>query len=94
MNEITEASERHSVADFTRDEFLAYIAAIFRCEVDSEEERDAQVLHFEKIVAPDPRGSDLIYWPEAGVEDTPEGVVGQVEKFRRESGLPGFREVG
>ena len=92
MNELTEAFQKNSVSDFTRDEFLAYIAAIFSGEFDSEEECNAQILHFKKIVAPDPRSSDLIYWPEEGVEDTPEGVVEQVEKFRRENGLPGFRD--
>lgn len=94
MNEVTRAFKKDSVSDFTRNEFPAYVAAIFRCEVDSEDETDTHILHFDKIVAPDPRGSDLIYWPEGGVEGTPEGVVGQVEKFRRENGLPGFREAG
>lgn len=83
---------KSSVTDFTREEFLAYVTAFFESDWVDEDDRDTHADHFSRIVAPDPRGGDLIYWPEEGVEDTPEGVVEQVEKFRRANGLPGFKE--
>ena len=94
MNKWNIALKQSSVSDFTRDEFLAYVTTFFNSEWAGEAERDAHARHFSKIVSPDVRGYDLIYWPEVGAEDTPEGVVGRVEKFRRENGLPGFREEG
>lgn len=94
MSKWNDTLAKSSVTEFTRGEFLAYVTAFFNSEWDDEEDRDTHARHFKRLVFPDPRGRDLIYWPEAGVEDTPEGVVGQVEKFRRENGLPGFRGVG
>lgn len=38
-----------------------------------------------------PARSDLIYYPKPGKED-PDVVVAEVERYRRENGLPGFRE--
>ncbi|MFN3769404.1 MAG: bacteriocin immunity protein [Ectopseudomonas guguanensis] len=48
-------------------------------------------LHF-KAVVEHPSGTDLIFYPAAGVEDSPEGVLSEVKKWRKENGLPGFKE--
>ena len=45
-----------------------------------------------KLVAPHPQGSDLLFWPEEGADDSPEGIVDEVERFCGENGLPGFMD--
>ena len=77
---------------FTRDEFIDFVEEPFGGATGPETEDVNQVLHFKRVVSLDPRGGDRIYWPEEVAEDTPDGVLGKVEKFRLENGLPGFRE--
>lgn len=94
MTDMAHALQKQDLSEFTRAEFLAFVEALFSGAAGSEAEDVEHILHFKRIVYPDLRGSDLIFYPQEGVEDTPEGVVGQVEKFRRENGLPGFRKAG
>lgn len=56
----------------------------------SEAEERREVEHFRRL-AGRPAGSDLIFWPPDGV-DTDEDMVAEVERYRTEAGLPGFRE--
>jgi hypothetical protein len=48
------------------------------------------LLHFEKI-SEHPAGSDLIYYPESGADNSPEGVTRIVKDWRAAQGLPGFK---
>jgi Colicin immunity protein / pyocin immunity protein. len=48
------------------------------------------VLEFERITE-HPSGSDLIYYPEPGVENFPEGIVKTVKEWRAANGKPGFK---
>ncbi|WP_016676051.1 bacteriocin immunity protein, partial [Yersinia pestis] len=49
------------------------------------------VRHFTKITE-HPSGSDLIYYPEDGADDSPEGILELVKKWRAENGKPGFKK--
>lgn len=46
--------------------------------------------HFARVVG-HPRGSDLIFYPATVVDDSPEGVLSEVKKWRAANSLPGFR---
>lgn len=46
--------------------------------------------HFVKLVD-HPKGTDLIFYPEARAEDSPEGVLSVVKEWRAKQGLPGFK---
>ncbi|WP_016598339.1 bacteriocin immunity protein, partial [Yersinia pestis] len=35
---------------------------------------------------------DLIYYPEDGADDSPEGILELVKKWRAENGKPGFKK--
>ena len=88
---MSKALQRTSLADFSKAEFLEFVRMIADGELETEQEDDACVRHFARLVAPHPRGPDLIFWPDAGTDDTPEGIVSEIERFMKEKGLPGFR---
>lgn len=79
---------KSNLADYTKYEFKALIGAIDDAE--TEEYRGKLVEHFNKIV-PHPAGSDLLFYPEDGADDSPEGVVQTIEDYCASKGLPGFK---
>ena len=57
-----------------------------------EDDEDVQnVLEFERITE-HPNGSDVIFYPPKGREDSPERVVKEVKEWRARNGKPGFKE--
>jgi len=76
------------LADYTEQEFKALIQAIEGAK--TEDERGELVDHFNKIV-PHPAGSDLLFYPEAGEDDSADGVTSTVGDYCRANGLPGFK---
>lgn len=76
------------MADYTEQEFKALIQAIE--DAKTEDERGELVDHFNKIV-PHPAGSDLLFHPEAGEDDSTDGVTRTVGNYCRANGLPGFK---
>ncbi|EPR0412722.1 bacteriocin immunity protein [Enterobacter asburiae] len=84
----------NNLSDFTESEFLAFVADICAANTavyQTEQEHAAAVRLFEKL-SEHPAGSDLIYYPEDGQDDSPEGIVQQVKEWRKANGKPGFRE--
>ncbi|EEQ04693.1 Colicin-E7 immunity protein [Yersinia bercovieri ATCC 43970] len=43
-------------------------------------------------VSEHPSGSDLIFYPEDGADDSPEGILETIKKWRAENGKPSFKE--
>ncbi|CNH28154.1 bacteriocin immunity protein [Yersinia pekkanenii] len=82
---------KKELTDYTENEFLELINLLFIGEFSSEEEHDELVNHIVKITE-HPNGTDILYYPEAGVEDSPEGVIKFIKKWRAENGKPGFKE--
>ncbi|PJG62014.1 bacteriocin immunity protein [Yersinia kristensenii] len=82
---------KKELTDYTKNEFLELINLLFIGEFSSEEEHDELVNHIVKITE-HPNGTDILYYPEAGVEDSPEGVIKFIKKWRAENGKPGFKE--
>ncbi|CNC24835.1 colicin immunity protein [Yersinia intermedia] len=82
---------KKELTDYTENEFLELINLLFIGEFSSEEEHDELVNHIVKITE-NPNGTDILYYPEAGVEDSPEGVIKFIKKWRAENGKPGFKE--
>ncbi|QLL13800.1 bacteriocin immunity protein [Pseudomonas chlororaphis subsp. aurantiaca] len=48
--------------------------------------------HFQKV-SEYPAGSDLIFYPENGADDSSEGITRLVKEWRAANGLPGFKSV-
>lgn len=83
------------IEDYTEAEFLAFVTLFFRS--NSPLKGDARTAwknglldHF-KAISEHPSGSDVIYFPPKGAEDTPEGVVSRVKEWRAANGKPGFK---
>jgi len=79
-----------TISDFTEREFLEFVSAIFDPSSRTEEEGAAMVSEFRRLTE-HPSGSDLIYYPREGREDSPEGVVREVKEWRASNGKSGFK---
>ena len=80
---------KDNLADYTKQVFKALIDAIDDACI--EEARGRLVEHFNKIV-PHPAGSDLLFYPEDGADDSAEGVVQAINDYCIFKGLPGLRD--
>jgi hypothetical protein len=56
----------------------------------TQKEIDTLVFHFEKM-SEHPAGSDLIFYPEDGADESAEGITLTVKKWRAAQGLPEFK---
>ncbi|MNF61960.1 Colicin-E9 immunity protein [compost metagenome] len=75
---------------YTESEFLEIINRLFLGEYSSEEELDSLV---HKIVdaSEHPNGTDILFYPEQGVENSPVGVLNSIKEWRNANGKPGFK---
>ncbi|WP_387690679.1 bacteriocin immunity protein [Photorhabdus sp. RM71S] len=81
---------KNKLEDYTEAEFLSLLNKIWAVDV-SEEEHDNLIDHFEKL-SEHPNGNGLIFYPENGVEDSPEGVLKVIKEWRAKNGRPGFKK--
>lgn len=79
-----------SISDYTETEFLNLVRAICDGSQNSESEDIKNVLLFKQLTE-HPTGSDLIFYPEEGHDDSPEGIVKEVKEWRAANGKPGFK---
>ncbi|CNG14652.1 bacteriocin immunity protein [Yersinia enterocolitica] len=83
--------ENKKLSDYTELEFLNFVKNIYYDTYPSEEEHIRAILQFENLIE-HPDGSDLIYYHNDEREDSPEGALAEVKKWRAENGKPGFKE--
>lgn len=86
---------KSSIEDYTEAEFMLLLCEFFEdtngLKGAALEAHLSQLTdHFVSIVG-HPRGSDLIFYPVPGVDDSPEGVLCEVKKWRLANGLPCFK---
>ncbi|MET0844979.1 MAG: bacteriocin immunity protein [Pseudomonas sp.] len=76
--------------EYTESEYRILIQRLFDGDYSSEEELDGMV---ENIVntSEHPNGSDILYFPTEGVEDSPSGVLTTIKQWRAANGKPGFK---
>ncbi|EAS1942996.1 bacteriocin immunity protein [Salmonella enterica subsp. enterica] len=82
--------EKKTISDYTEAEFLEFVRKICRAEGETEADDDKLVDEFERLTE-HPYKNGLIYYPLDGQEDSPEGIVAEVKKWRAENGKPGFK---
>lgn len=85
-------ADKKNISDYTEAEFLAFVKKIFNPDNTTEDEDVKNVLEFERITE-HPDGSDVIFYPPADREDSPEGVVKEIKKWREKNGKPGFKKA-
>jgi hypothetical protein len=85
---------KEKIEDYTEAEFLSFLQEFF----DDSELTGDQLgeyisklsKHFEQITE-HPEKSALIFYPQQGREDSPEGVLSEVKRWRKQNGKPGFK---
>jgi hypothetical protein len=82
---------KNSISEYSESEFLKLLQTICDAEAETEEEHSTLIDQFEKITE-HPSGSDLIYFPEDGEDDSPEGILKTVKEWRAKNGKPGFKQ--
>lgn len=79
-----------TISDYTESEFLSLVQKICSANCETEEDGNCQVRKFERL-AEHPSGADLIFYPEDGKDDSPEGVVHEVKEWRQRRDKPCFK---
>lgn len=89
---MTDTLAKNSITEYTEAEFmeLLYELAKEDAQAETDDRADLLLLHFEKI-SQHPAGSNLIYYPESGADNSPAGVTKTVKDWRMAQGLPGFK---
>ncbi|WP_416421483.1 bacteriocin immunity protein [Pseudomonas sp. App30] len=83
----------HKLEEYTEAEFLALIEKLFDRTIDDEEYLEFSekfALHFEAITE-HPEGTNVIFYPPPDREDSPQGILDEVKRYRAEAGKPGFK---
>ncbi|WP_030129199.1 bacteriocin immunity protein [Pseudomonas sp. QTF5] len=80
---------KNKISDYTESEFVALLQNIISHD-GTEEEIDRLVFHFEDM-SEHPSGSDLIFYPEEGADESAEGIAQTVKEWRAAHGLAGFK---
>lgn len=83
--------EDKKLSDYSEKEFLDLVRKICRAEGPTEEDDNQLVREFRRL-AEHPSGSDLIFYPDDGKDDSPEGIVKEVKEWRQANGKPGFKD--
>ncbi|HFH3052905.1 TPA: bacteriocin immunity protein [Pseudomonas aeruginosa] len=78
------------ISDYTEAEFLQLVRDICEVNCSSEDAHLGLVDRFRSL-AEHPSGTDLIFYPEDGADDSPEGITRTVKEWRAANGLPGFK---
>ena len=81
---------KNKIEDYTELEYNNLISRLFEGNYSSEREHDAIV---DNIVdtSEHPNGTNILYYPEEGVEDSPTGVLEAIKAWRAANGKPGFK---
>lgn len=80
---------KSNISDYTEEEFIGLLQRIIGND-ESEEVENRLVHHFNTICG-HPAGSDLLFYPEDGADDSAEGITRTLKEWRATQGLPGFK---
>ncbi|OCT22549.1 bacteriocin immunity protein [Pseudomonas putida] len=88
-------TDKHRLEELTEAEFLELIREFFENRTTLRGDAfgrylDDLLFRFKEITE-NPLGSDLIYYPGEGADDSPEGVLERVKQWRAANGKPGFK---
>lgn len=80
-------------SDYTEAEFLRFMQEIRAANKSAGDEiLDPLLIRFCDITG-HPDGTDLIYYPEEGADNSNEGITQTVKAWRAANGLPGFKDA-
>ena len=82
-----------SISEYTEAEFVNLMQEILTANKSAPDEvLDPMLDEFERLTE-HPAGSDLIYYPEDGADNSAEGITQTIKEWRAENGLPGFKDA-
>ncbi|MCP1495400.1 DNA-binding transcriptional ArsR family regulator [Pseudomonas migulae] len=86
---------KERLEDYTEAEFLAFLQgfSLFPEGLHGkalEVHLDRLLEHF-LVITEHPDGSDVIFYPKEGQEDSPEGILKEVKEWRAANNKPGFK---
>lgn len=82
--------EKQTLPEYTEQEFLDFITGICKVRYPTEEAHTAAVIRFNQLTE-HPEGSDLIYYPAAGNDGSPESILKTVKEWRSKNAKAGFK---
>jgi hypothetical protein len=82
---------KKSISDYTESEFIRFMQEIRTANKSASDEVLGELLEQFRQLTGHPDGSDLIYYPEDGADNSNEGITETVKKWREANGLPGFK---
>ncbi|WNF56068.1 bacteriocin immunity protein [Pseudomonas sp. SG20052] len=80
-----------NISDYTEADFIAFIQKIRATNKGGSDEELGELLAQFRKLAGHPDGTDLIFYPEPGEDNSAEGVTQTVKEWRAAQGLPGFK---
>jgi len=80
------------ISEYTENEFLSLIGSLLDNSLKTEKDRDA-VVYAIVDAAEHPDGTDIIFYPPEGAEDSPEGILERIKEWRAANGKPGFKSA-
>ena len=82
---------KNKFEEYTESEYTSLINRLVVGDYSSEKEHDAII---DNIVSTSehPNGTDILYYPEPGVEDSPAGVLEAIKQWRTANGKTGFKK--
>ncbi|MGY2290929.1 bacteriocin immunity protein [Pseudomonas sp. SDO528_S397] len=85
---------RKSISDYTETQFVQFLQDHLDASDKgmSEEALNNFLYEFCELTG-HPDGTDLIYYPEPGADDSVEGITQTVKAWRAVNGLPGFKDA-
>jgi len=82
-----------TITDYTEAQFIQFVHDLFEANsTGASDEVMADLLDHFCEVSKHPSGTDLIYYPEEGTDDSAEGITNTVKEWRAANGLPGFKD--
>ena len=87
---------KQKLEDYTESEFLDFLNEFsanprYQGEMDRESYIDSLVDHFDKIVD-HPEGNGLIFYPPDDREDSLQGVIDEIKRWRKSHGRSSFKQ--
>ncbi|MFP1741132.1 bacteriocin immunity protein [Lonsdalea quercina] len=87
---------KENLNDYTENEFIDFLKEFFENPKNLKGKElknhiEKLVSHFDKIVE-HPEGNGLIFNPPDDRDDSPEGVINEIKRWRKSQGLPLFKD--
>ncbi|MEA9390696.1 bacteriocin immunity protein [Acerihabitans sp. TG2] len=76
--------------DYSEREFLELVTKVFNADFLTEVDADKAVFELVRL-SEHPSGADIVFYPSADADDSPEGILNVIKEWRAMNGKPGFK---